>query len=134
MKMDVECNQCGRCCANILMVSDKEVQTIKQYLKKNPIIKVNNRNTILMTEDVNICPFLYEENEGEKYCAIYKVRPSICRSFNCKEEYNKVMNYKGVRAINMLFTFGGENQFSIKAPNLKPLNDRIKQLQKQMKL
>ena len=132
--MSIECIQCGKCCANILMVSDKEVQTIKQYLKKHPMIKVHNRNTMFMTEDVNICPFLHEDNHGEKYCSIYNVRPSICRSFNCKEEYNKMMNYKGVRAINMLFTFGGENQFSVKSPTLKPLNDRIKQLQKQMNL
>jgi hypothetical protein len=44
------------------------------------------------------------------------------------------MNYKGVKAINMLFTFGGPDQFSVNAPDLKPLNKRIKELQKKMSL
>ena len=38
------------------------------------------------------------------------------------------MDYEDVEAINMLFTFGGPNQFSIKAPDLRPINDRIKEL------
>ena len=130
--MSVECSQCGRCCANILLLSNNEIQTIKKYLKKHPMINVYNRNTILMTEDVNICPFLQENNNGEKYCVIYPVRPSICRSYNCKEKYNKVMNYNGVKAINMLFTFGGDDQFSVKSPNLDDLNNRIRQLQQKI--
>lgn len=131
--MSIECDQCGRCCANILLLSDYEIQTIKNYLKKHPMISVYNRNTILMKEDVNICPFLQEYNTGDKYCVIYPVRPSICRSYNCKEEYSKVMNYKGVKAINMLFTFGGDDQFSVKSPNLDDLNNRIRQLQQKIK-
>lgn len=130
--MAEECSRCGKCCANILLLSDKEVQKIKQYLKKHPTIKVYNRNSMLMKEDVNICPFLQTYNDGEQFCAIYSVRPSICRGFNCKEEYKKPMDYKNVRAVNMLFTFGGNNQFSIKAPDLKPINDRIKELQKKI--
>lgn len=126
-----ECNQCGKCCANVLMLSPKEIATIKSYIEKNNI-PIINHNTIFMKEDANICPFLENEN-GSTKCNIYPVRPSICRSYNCSPTYNKTMNYDEVQAINMLFTFGRDDQFSIKAPDLSKVNERIKELQKKIK-
>ena len=127
-----ECNQCGKCCANVLMLSPKEIATIKSYIEKNNI-PIINHNTIFMKEDANICPFLEKDDNGSTKCNIYPVRPSICRSYNCFPTYNKTMNYDGVQAINMLFTFGGDDQFSIKAPDLSKVNERIKELQKKIK-
>ena len=127
-----ECNQCGKCCANVLMLSPKEIATIKSYIEKNNI-PIINHNTIFMKEDANICPFLEKEDNGSTKCNIYPVRPSICRSYNCSPTYNKTMNYNNVQAINMLFTFGGNKQFSIKAPDLSKVNERIKELQKKIK-
>ena len=127
-----ECNQCGKCCANVLMLSPKEIVTIKSYIEKNNI-PIINHNTIFMKEDANICPFLEKEDNGSTKCNIYPVRPSICRSYNCSPTYNKTMNYDNVQAINMLFTFGGDNQFSINAPDLSKINERIKELQKKIK-
>ena len=127
-----ECNQCGKCCANVLMLSPKEIATIKSYIEKNNI-PIINHNTIFMKEDANICPFLEKEDNGSTKCNIYPVRPSICRSYNCSPTYNKTMNYDNVQAINMLFTFGGNKQFSIKAPDLSKVNERIKELQKKIK-
>ena len=127
-----ECNQCGKCCANVLMLSPKEITTIKSYIEKNNI-PIINHNTIFMQEDANICPFLEKEDNGNTKCNIYPVRPSICRSYNCSPIYNRTMNYDGVQAINMLFTFGGYDQFSIKAPDLSKINERIKELQKKIK-
>jgi len=120
------CVQCGRCCANILMLSPKEIKRIKEYIQDNKI-EVINRNSILLLEDSNICPFL-RMNGDKSECAIYEVRPSICKSFSCNPKFSKDMDYEDVEAINMLFTFGGPNQFSIKAPDLTPINDRIKEL------
>jgi Fe-S-cluster containining protein len=126
------CVNCGKCCANILMLSDREIQNIKQFLKENPSIQVHNHNTIMLQEDVNICPFLRQDKDLT-YCAIYEVRPSICRSFSCNPKYNVDMNYDGVKAINMLLTFGGKNQFTINPPDLTMINKRIKFLQDKIK-
>ena len=52
-----KCNQCGKCCANVLMLSKKEIDKIKKYIKKNNI-SVINRNNVFLEADVNICPFL----------------------------------------------------------------------------
>lgn len=125
------CVQCGKCCANILLLSDDEIDNIKRYIIENKI-EVKNRNTFLLQEDSNVCPFL-DDNSIPPKCRIYEVRPSICRSFSCNPKKSKTMNYNGVKAINMLFTFGGKNQFSVKAPNLKDINNRIKFLQKKIK-
>lgn len=122
------CNKCGRCCANILMLSNKEIDNIRDYIEQHDI-SVINRNTIFMKEDINVCPFLSNNN----MCNIYEVRPSICRSYNCNPKISRTMNYDGVQAINMLFTFGGEDQFSIKSPDLTFINKRIKQLQEKIK-
>lgn len=121
------CIKCGKCCANILMLSNIEIKIIKEYIEKHKI-SVINRNSALLKEDVNICPFLHKDNNSI-YCAIYEVRPSICRSFSCNPKYNIDMNYDDVQAINMLITFGGKNQFTINPPDLTNINKRIKYLQ-----
>lgn len=131
IEKDVECISCGKCCANILMLSNKEINIIKHYIKKNNV-QVINRNSALLKEDVNICPFLRKDRHLT-HCAIYEVRPSICKSFSCNPKYNKDMNYDGVKAINMLLTFGGEEQFTINPPDLTFLNNRIKMLQNKIK-
>ena len=119
------CNRCGKCCANILILTDEEIHIIKKYIHKHKI-PIINRNNILLNEDVNICPFLSEDN---KQCNIYEVRPSICRSFNCNPELDKNMDYKDVKAINMLLTFGPKDTFSVQAPDLTSINEQIKELQ-----
>lgn len=134
------CVRCGRCCANVLMLSDHEIQVIRKYIKRHNI-QVQNHNVIGMKEDANICPFKKQSisYDGEKhinegtFCAIYPVRPSICRSYSCNPKFRQTMNYDNVKAINMLFTFGGNNQFSIKAPDLTLINKRIKELQEKIK-
>lgn len=125
---DKSCVSCGKCCANILMLSDKEIKIIKKYINEHEI-NVINRNSVFLKEDANICPFLVRKDKETYSCAIYDVRPSICRSFSCNPNYKVDMDYKGVKAINMLFTFGGKNQFSIKAPDLTEINKRVKELQ-----
>lgn len=128
---DIDCVNCGKCCANILMLSDTEIIKIKNYIEENNI-SIINRNSVLLKEDINICPFLRNDHNST-HCAIYEVRPSICRSFSCNPKYNIDMNYDGVKAINMLLTFGGDNQFTINPPDLTFINNRIKILQNKIK-
>lgn len=110
------------------MLSKREVDKIKKYIK-NHNIDLINRNTVFMTEDINICPFLSEDN----ICNIYEVRPSICRSFDCEDSHN-IMNYDQVKAINMLMTFSDNKAFSVKTPDLTLINERIKELQTKLNL
>lgn len=124
----MSCNRCGKCCSNILMLSQKEISKIKKYMVDNDI-EVINHNTILSKEDSKVCPFL----NNDKLCNIYPVRPSICRSFNCDKKIAQTMDYDGVKAINMLLTFGGENMFTVSPPDLSMINERIKNLQTKIK-
>ena len=100
------CIRCGRCCANVLMLSDHEIQVIRKYIKRHNI-QVQNHNVIGMKDDANICPFKKQSisydgdkhiNEGT-FCAIYPVRPSICRSYSCNPKFRQTMNYDNVKAI-----------------------------------
>ena len=123
------CNNCGRCCANILMLSQNEINIIKNYIKKYNIVPTN-LNQVFDIEQQNICPF---RDINNKKCKIYKVRPSICQSFNCNSDYSSIMNYKGVKAINMLHTFY-PHEYTNKMPDLEPINKRLKELQKKLDL
>ena len=123
------CNNCGRCCANVLMLSQNEINIIKDYIKKYDIVPTN-LNQVFDIEQQNICPF---RDINNKKCKIYKVRPSICQSFNCNSDYSSIMNYKGVKAINMLHTFYPQ-EYTNKMPDLEPINKRLKELQKKLDL
>ena len=117
------CSKCGSCCANVLMLSEVEINNIRKYISTHNI-KAVNRNTIF--EFVNICPFLNKQKE----CNIYEVRPEICRNFSCQEGKD-LLDYTKVRAIDMISTFY-PNEFSEK-PDLTNINNRIKELQKKIK-
>lgn len=120
-----KCSECGKCCANILMLSNKEITIIKEYIKLHNIGPVN-RNTIF--QFVNICPFLNSYNR----CNIYEVRPDICKKFSCDINASKeLMDYTNVRAIDMMNTFY-PNEFSEK-PDLTDINNHIKLLQQKIK-
>lgn len=80
-----KCSQCGNCCSNILPMSDKEIRTIHKYIEKNAITE---RKHLLPTTNPCLdmtCPFLDTDKKCEK-CAIYPVRPAICRQFICDSE------------------------------------------------
>lgn len=117
-----ECKGCGKCCQNILLLTDQEIQRIKKYVKKNNI-KLINRNTIFSTSDV--CPFLNKDNK----CNIYPVRAEICKNFYCAEYMNTEpnLNYTNIKAIDMLLTFGEGKEFYPNPPDLTEINNNIKQ-------
>lgn len=67
------CINCG-CCCGVIPVSPKEFQTIKEYLKTHEDALSLARKA---TNIIN-CPFRDDE---KKLCAIYPVRPIVCRLF-----------------------------------------------------
>ena len=74
----VTCRNCG-CCCGIIPVNSKELTTIKEYIAEHKPALIKQKNPIN-------CPFLDVDN----MCAIYPVRPMICRLMgvargcNCK--------------------------------------------------
>ena len=79
-----KCSHCGGCCSDLLRLSDKEVKTIREYVKKNNIQEVDH--SLLFPSDTDAidltCPFLSVQGDIHT-CLIYQVRPMICREFMC---------------------------------------------------
>lgn len=77
-----ECTQCGNCCSNLLPMTENEIKTIHNYIKKHHI-KEHRHNYPIATPTMDVtCPFLDDDKLKEK-CEIYSVRPRICREFIC---------------------------------------------------
>lgn len=115
-----KCENCARCCSNILFSTKEEIKRIKKYMKENNI-KLKSPYSVLNTTYVESCPFLNDE----KKCSIYPARLNICRTFSCNEELHEEMDYKGTEIIDMLATFG-ENLYYPCKPDLEQLNKEWK--------
>ena len=84
---DGKCSQCGQCCANFLPMSEKELKTIKRYVKKHHIKPQKHlMPTVEPTKDLT-CTL---RNDAERKCMAYEVRPQICRSFLCSNPKNGI--------------------------------------------
>lgn len=79
-----KCSNCGECCSNLLPLSEREIRTIKSYIKRNKI-KEQRHNARVGTDMT--CPF---RDEANKKCLIYSVRPQICRSFMCNHDVKDI--------------------------------------------
>lgn len=77
-----KCSGCGACCSNLLPMSEKEIRTIRKYIKKNGIKECKHRIPFKKTSYDMTCPFLDTDKSCNK-CRIYEVRPMICRKFVC---------------------------------------------------
>ncbi|WP_422445997.1 YkgJ family cysteine cluster protein [Thermoanaerobacterium sp. DL9XJH110] len=70
-----KCHNCGECCGPV-MATEKEIEKIRKYVRDMPKEykeKLKNQEKAILT-----CPYRDIEN---KRCAIYPVRPTICRMF-----------------------------------------------------
>jgi len=87
-----KCKMCGRCCG-IIPASATEIAKIDKYLQKKSV-NVVKREAPLSFESTHpwlsgsvfggntICPFLNgAPTDKKRTCAIYQVRPGICRAF-----------------------------------------------------
>lgn len=79
-----KCTGCGSCCSNLLPMTDKEIKTIKQYIKRHGIKQQIHCIPLAQPAFDLTCPFLNSGKKTEK-CTIYEVRPAICRYFICSE-------------------------------------------------
>ena len=105
-----ECTGCGDCCSNLLPMTEKEIEAIKQYINKHQIKEC--KHTIPLANPVldMTCPFLNTGKKTEK-CSIYSVRPAICRCFICSEPNGALKHrelWRGIRKpVNVRETFYG---------------------------
>lgn len=116
--IDGKCSECGACCGNILPISKREFQDIKQYVEKNNIkphkhfiAPVNSEPEYDMS-----CPFLDTSKEKNK-CLIYSHRPYICRTYSCHNAVDKAKRDKAMFQQRRYITdmraafFGGKTFF-----------------------
>lgn len=68
------CKNCGDCCG-VIPANTAEMLAIREYLKDHPEAQ---RLAIAQSNWLEQCPF---RDTGAKKCAIYPVRPLICRLY-----------------------------------------------------
>ena len=109
---------CGRCCTNILPVSDYEIKKIKQYIKHHKI-EVNNPNkdnNVFNGDYEDVCPFL----DKNKRCQIYIQRPEVCKWFMCNGSEGEFC-HEDKKIVSLIHTFfPSEHCFGI--PDIGILN------------
>lgn len=77
------CSECGDCCSNRLPMSQKEINQIKLYIKKNNIVEQKHGVFALSKTSLDLtCPFLDDTKKTHK-CTIYPVRPQVCKEYIC---------------------------------------------------
>ena len=112
--IDGKCSECGNCCTRALALSNKEINTIKAYIKRHGIKEQIHSVNVLAERCYDwTCPFLDDTKPNHK-CTIYEVRPLLCRDFNCRkyllhEEPNKQLFKEPRRAVDMRELFFGNN-------------------------
>lgn len=107
--VDGECLNCGQCCSNFLPVSAKEIKNIHRYIKKNKIFEQKHLVPVLGPVIDLTCPF---RDNSKRVCAIYAVRPAICRDFRCDKpskniQADKAMYHGRYEVVNMRKEFFG---------------------------
>ena len=78
--VDGKCSACGECCADLLPLSDAEVDRLRKYAEKHNL-KEHTEASIFHKNPIDLtCPF---HDNIKKKCDVYPVRPLICRKFIC---------------------------------------------------
>lgn len=111
-------SSCGRCCTNLLPLSDYEIKKIKQYIKHHTI-KINNpnkNNNVFTDYYKDVCPFLDED----KRCQIYIQRPEVCKWFMCDGNEGE-FSHADKKIINMIQVFFPSER-CVGAPDVEILN------------
>lgn len=91
--VDGKCSDCGSCCSNFLPVSGKEIKSIRRYIQKK---KICEQKHIVPASGPAIdltCPF---RDNSKRVCAIYAVRPAICRDFRCDKPAKNIQADKAM--------------------------------------
>ena len=88
------CSECGSCCSRYLALNNKEINTIREYIKRHNIKQ--QKHALFVHKDPLFdatCPFLDDTRKDHK-CLIYPVRPLICREFKCDKWHEIDTNSK----------------------------------------
>ncbi|ABP68218.1 protein of unknown function UPF0153 [Caldicellulosiruptor saccharolyticus DSM 8903] len=75
------CLNCGACCGPVL-ATKSEIETVKRYVE-NSISQEEQKRLLSQKKHPLVCP--YRDIQMKK-CAIYPVRPLICRLFGVVKE------------------------------------------------
>lgn len=106
-----KCTQCGKCCSNLLPMTEKEIEVIRKYIKRYRIKEYKHMIPLAQPVIDMTCPFLDDSKSCEK-CTIYEARPRICRDFICCPSKRPPMNdleYKlKCRIVNVRSEFFGK--------------------------
>ena len=106
-----KCMDCGNCCGNFIPLSEVEVYRIRKYIKDHNICRQKPLfipGPWVKPTMHNQCPFLMDKDEHR--CAIYPVRPDVCREWSChdpvhNERLRDVALNNDLRITNMYMTF-----------------------------
>lgn len=83
------CINCGMCCTDTLPLTETELQRIREHVRAHGI-----PDSMI---DPTTCPF---RDPRRKRCAIYEVRPLVCRVYRCTDaisEMEEMMRQFGER-------------------------------------
>ena len=86
------CMQCGRCCSGpeegYVWAGKDEIATIAKHLemttpqmREQYVRRVGRRESLVEQNVSNDCIFLIPDDQGQKTCRIYPVRPRQCRTW-----------------------------------------------------
>ena len=83
-----QCSNCGNCCVDLLPLTKGELERLRQYARKHNL-KEHRQAPFWDPKATDLtCPF---RNQHTKKCAVYPVRPLICRSFNCAKPLDEAL-------------------------------------------
>lgn len=108
---DGKCIGCGACCSRFLPMSQREIDTIKKYIKRHNIKKQMHGVNVLAVPSLDfMCPFL-DDTKQDRKCTIYEVRPLVCKKFicNCKLRPDKEIVNAKLEPVDVLETFFPED-------------------------
>jgi Fe-S-cluster containining protein len=75
--------RCGLCCSQIVRISKKDIEKIKQSgYKESYFVETASDSQTILKRINGYCIFLVI-NEGIASCKIYESRPKVCREFEC---------------------------------------------------
>lgn len=95
-----KCRDCGNCCGNIIPVAEKDVENIRKYIARHhirPAKPLFLKGPYAMPTIHNDCPFLLDRDDHR--CAIYEVRPAVCRMYTCHKNYRNDMDGKDLEIL-----------------------------------
>lgn len=72
-----QCSRCGECCSLFIPFTDKELATLKEYVKKH---NIQPEDRIVGNDFYASCCFFDRKNH---VCNVYEARPYVCRAFKC---------------------------------------------------